>query len=180
MPVTEGYGVQNSSCGKRATPDAACFGPADCRNHRSDFCARFHSGDLRHHQDPFIVYTSNVFAILGLRSLYFLLAGVIDKFHYLKIGLAIILGFVGVKMVAEVTSGYFMEHAIHVPIQWSLMLIAAVLAVSVVVSLLFPNRNRHWQRPSNLPPNRFSLHRKRCDKRRGREAHVDVRPSTHE
>jgi tellurite resistance protein TerC len=49
--------------------------------------------------DPFIVFTSNIFAILGLRSLYFLLAGVIDKFHYLKQGLAFVLTFVGVKML---------------------------------------------------------------------------------
>ena len=51
-------------------------------------------------QDPFIVYTSNVFAILGLRSLYFLLAGVIHRFHYLKLGLSAVLVFVGVKMLA--------------------------------------------------------------------------------
>ena len=50
-------------------------------------------------QDPFIVYTSNVFAILGLRSLYFLLAGVMHKFHYLKLGLSAVLTFVGVKML---------------------------------------------------------------------------------
>ena len=50
-------------------------------------------------QDPFLVYTSNVFAILGLRSLYFLLAGVIDKFHYLKLGLSVVLVFVGAKML---------------------------------------------------------------------------------
>jgi tellurite resistance protein TerC len=88
--------------------------------------------------DPFIVYTSNVFAILGLRSLYFLLAGVIDKFHYLKTGLAIVLGFVGVKMVAESTSGYLLEHPIHVPIQWSLLVIFLVLGISIAASLLFP------------------------------------------
>lgn len=89
-------------------------------------------------RDPFIVYTSNVFAILGLRSLYFLLAGVVDKFHYLKLGLAIVLGFVGVKMVAEVMTGYVMEHAIHVPIQWSLLVIFVVLGGSVAASLMFP------------------------------------------
>ena len=88
--------------------------------------------------DPFIVYTSNVFAILGLRSLYFLLAGVIDKFHYLKTGLAIVLGFVGVKMVVESTSGYLLEHPIHVSIQWSLLVIFLVLGISIAASLLFP------------------------------------------
>ncbi|MFN2454355.1 MAG: TerC family protein [Pyrinomonadaceae bacterium] len=81
--------------------------------------------------DRFIVYTSNVFAILGLRSLYFLLAGVVEKFHYLKIGLALVLAFIGTKMLLT---------AIHVeiPIGISLMVVALVLAASVVVSLLWP------------------------------------------
>lgn len=87
-------------------------------------------------RDPFIVYTSNIFAILGLRSLYFLLAGVIDRFEYLRLGLSIVLGFVGVKMLTESISGYVMAHPIHVPIQWSLGFIAAVLLASVVASLL--------------------------------------------
>jgi tellurite resistance protein TerC len=91
-------------------------------------------------RDPFIVFTSNIFAILGLRSLYFLLAGVVDKFHYLKFGLAVVLGFVGVKMVSEVASGYMLKHAIHVPIQWSLFVIFAVLGGSIAASLLFPPR----------------------------------------
>lgn len=78
--------------------------------------------------DPFIVYTSNVFAILGLRALYFLLAGVMDKFRYLKIGLSIVLVFVGLKMLAE---------AIHIeiPIGVSLGIIAAVITGSVLASL---------------------------------------------
>ena len=88
--------------------------------------------------DPFIVFSSNLFAILGLRSLYFLLAGVIDKFHYLKTGLAIVLGFVGTKMVIETASEYVLAHAIHVPIQWSLLVIFTVLAVAIGASLLFP------------------------------------------
>ncbi len=90
--------------------------------------------------DPFIVYTSNVFAILGLRSLYFLLAGVVDRFHFLKLGLSLVLGFVGVKMVVETVTGYTMEHPIHVPIQWSLLVIAIVLGISVGASLIFPRR----------------------------------------
>jgi len=91
-------------------------------------------------RDPFIVYTSNVFAILGLRSLYFLLAGVIDKFHYLKLGLALVLGFVGTKMVVESASDYLLEHSIHMPIQWSLLVIFGVLATSIAASLLYPPR----------------------------------------
>jgi tellurite resistance protein TerC len=81
--------------------------------------------------DPFIVYTSNVFAILGLRSLYFALAGVMDKFHYLKIGLGVVLVFVGVKMLLAHT-------AWKIPTLLSLGVVVAILAVSVVVSLLKP------------------------------------------
>jgi tellurite resistance protein TerC len=80
--------------------------------------------------DPFLVYTSNVFAILGLRSLYFLLAGVIHKFHYLKLGLSVVLVFVGAKML--LTDVY------KVPVGLSLGVIALVLLLSVVASLVFP------------------------------------------
>ncbi len=83
-------------------------------------------------QDPFIVFTSNVFAILGLRSLYFLLAGMMDKFHYLKLGLATVLTFVGVKMVTH--------EIFHISTGLSLAIVAAVLTLSVVASLLFPAR----------------------------------------
>jgi tellurite resistance protein TerC len=78
--------------------------------------------------DPFIVFTSNIFAILGLRSLYFLLAGVITKFVYLKLGLAVILVFVGAKML--LTDLY------KIPIGVSLAVIASILGLSVVASLL--------------------------------------------
>jgi tellurite resistance protein TerC len=83
--------------------------------------------------DTFIVYTSNVFAILGLRSLYFLLAGVVEKFHYLKIGLAIVLTFIGTKMLV-VAAG------IHVPIGISLGVVAVVLLGSVAASLIWPKQ----------------------------------------
>ncbi len=82
--------------------------------------------------DPFIVYTSNIFAILGLRSMYFLLSGVIDKFHYLKIGLALVLLFVGAKML--VTEWY------KVPIVGSLLTIASLLAFSVLASVIWPKK----------------------------------------
>ena len=80
--------------------------------------------------DPFLVYTSNIFAILGLRSMFFLLAGVMDKFHLLKYGLAVILTFVGVKMVGA--------DLFHIPIGISLGVIVAVLAVAVILSLIIP------------------------------------------
>ena len=84
-------------------------------------------------KDPFIVYTSNVFAILGLRSLYFSLAGVMDKFHYLKIGLGVVLTFVGVKMLLGHTA-YKIDTLV------SLGVIVAVLALSVIFSLLWPKK----------------------------------------
>ncbi|MBS1551128.1 MAG: TerC family protein [Bacteroidetes bacterium] len=83
-------------------------------------------------QDQFIVYTSNVFAILGLRSLYFALAGMIDKFRYLSAGLAFILIFVGLKMVA---SDYY-----KLPIQVALLVIVGILALSIVASFVFKNK----------------------------------------
>jgi tellurite resistance protein TerC len=103
-------------------------------------------------RDPFIVYTSNVFAILGLRSLYFLLAGVVDKFHYLKLGLAVVLGFVGIKMVVESGSNYVLDHAIHVPIQWSLAVIFTVLGASIGASLLFPPPVKEMVEAAELTP----------------------------
>jgi tellurite resistance protein TerC len=83
-------------------------------------------------KDPFIVYTSNVFAILGLRALYFLLAGVMDLFCYLRYGLGAILSFVGVKMILADTY--------KIPIGISLGVIATFLALSIVTSLLFPRK----------------------------------------
>lgn len=78
--------------------------------------------------DPFIVFTSNIFAILGLRSLYFLLAGAIDKFHYLKLGLSLVLVFVGAKMV--------LGHVYKIPIVASLLVIITILTGAVIASLL--------------------------------------------
>jgi len=80
--------------------------------------------------DPFIVFTSNIFAILGLRSLYFLLAGIITKFVYLKVGLSLVLIFVGAKML--------LMDVYKIPIAVSLGIIASILGMSVVVSWLKP------------------------------------------
>jgi len=84
-------------------------------------------------RDPFTVYTSNIFAILGLRSLYFLLAKMMDRFHRLKTGLAAILTFVGIKMC--------IAKWIHIPILFSLLFIAAVLAGCIVASLAWPEEH---------------------------------------
>jgi tellurite resistance protein TerC len=86
-------------------------------------------------KDPYIVFFSNIFAILGLRSMFFLLVNVIDKFHYLKTGLAVLLIFIGVKMLAH-----------HWLVAWgfttvdSLFIILGILTVSVVASLVFPKK----------------------------------------
>jgi tellurite resistance protein TerC len=80
--------------------------------------------------DPFLVYTSNVCAILGLRSLYFLLAGVVTKFRFLSLGLSALLVWVGTKMLVS--------DLYHVPIPVSLAVIVGVLSTAVVASLLFP------------------------------------------
>lgn len=82
--------------------------------------------------DPFIVFTSNIFAIMGLRSLYFVLSGFMTLFHYLKFGLAFILSFVGVKML--VAEWY------KIPIGVALVVVAVVLLLSVLASLLWPQK----------------------------------------
>jgi tellurite resistance protein TerC len=83
--------------------------------------------------DPFLVYTSNVFAILGLRSLYFVLAGVIHKFHYLKLGLSAVLTFVGVKML-------LIDTAFKIPTLLSLGVVATILTIAVIASLIRARR----------------------------------------
>lgn len=80
---------------------------------------------------PFLVYSSNILAILGLRALYFALAGIMDMFHYLQYGLAIILGFVGIKMI--------LSDIYHMPTSWALGVIAVVLTGSIVASLIWPD-----------------------------------------
>jgi tellurite resistance protein TerC len=82
-------------------------------------------------RDPFIVYTSNVFAILGLRSLYFAVAGIIDLFCYLKYVLSVILTFVGIKML--------LSHTIYkIPTGWALLVIVGLLTGAIIASLLWP------------------------------------------
>ncbi len=85
-------------------------------------------------RDPFLVFTSNIFAVLGLRSLFFLLVSVIDRFHLLKYGLSVILTFIGVKMLAD----YWIE----LPIWVSLTVILCVLTASVAGSLAWPKKPR--------------------------------------
>jgi TerC family integral membrane protein len=87
-------------------------------------------------RDAFIVFTSNVFAILGLRSLYFLLAGALGYFRYLKIGLSVVLLFVGVKMLVEPHGPPSQWFQIQIPTSISLLVVAAILFVSIVASIV--------------------------------------------
>lgn len=96
-------------------------------------------------RDPFIVYTSNVFAILGLRSLYFALAGVMGKFHLLKTGLGVVLAFVGVKMLLAHTP-YKIDTGI------SLGVVIAILATAVGASLVWPKRDNPPEKNNELLP----------------------------
>ena len=95
--------------------------------------------------DPFLVFTSNIFAILGLRSMYFLLAAVVEKFYLLKYGLAIILSFIGVKMLGE---AFF-----HIDIMVSLAIVIGTLVISIVASLVWPKPDEAPQalRPDGKP-----------------------------
>jgi tellurite resistance protein TerC len=106
-------------------------------------------------REPLIVFTSNIFAILGLRNLYFMLRGAIDKFHMLKYGLGVVLIFVGLKMTIlnRLFGGHF-------PIEWSLGIIVGVIALSVVLSLLFPKwAHEEGEPPIPLPPgHEIALH----------------------
>lgn len=87
-------------------------------------------------KDPYIVFFSNIFAVLGLRSMFFLLVNIIDKFHYLNVGLAFLLVFIGAKMLLHSwleTIGFETHH--------SLIIIVAILAISVIASLMFPKKS---------------------------------------
>jgi tellurite resistance protein TerC len=94
--------------------------------------------------DVFIVFTSNIFAILGLRSLFFLIEGLVAKLRFLKIGVAVILAFIGVKILIK---GWF-----EFPVWLSLSVLAGVLAISAIVSLLFPEKAEMPEKPDAEPP----------------------------
>ncbi|MBO9700709.1 MAG: TerC family protein [Sporocytophaga sp.] len=85
-------------------------------------------------KDPFIVYTSNVFALLGLRSLYFALAGIMQLFHYINYGLSLILVFIGIKLVGD-SGGWF-----EIDMKYALMIVAGILTLSILFSIWFPKK----------------------------------------
>jgi tellurite resistance protein TerC len=94
-------------------------------------------------QDPFIVYTSNVFAILGLRAMYFLLAGVLSRLRFLTVGLSLVLTFIGAKMIAH--------KWVDVPEYISLLIVAGILLLALAASLLFPAKTSSATRRDQSP-----------------------------
>ena len=118
------FGVLGPSTNTTVQPDYDDMRPPGVTNHYSRI---FTPNAKAISNETFIMVTSNIFAIMGLRSLYFLLAGVVDRFHLLKYGLALVLLFIGGKMLAM---PWF-----HMPIQWSLTIVGSIIAVSVMASL---------------------------------------------
>ena len=94
-------------------------------------------------RDPFIVYTSNVLAILGLRALYFLLAGIIDRLRFLDEGLAVVLVFIGGKMIGEPW--------VHIPVTVSLAVVGGVLLIALVASVVMPGKKKHEEALGKKP-----------------------------
>jgi tellurite resistance protein TerC len=89
-------------------------------------------------QNEFLIYTSNIFAVLGLRAMFFLLAGIIDKFYLLQKGLSIILFFIGAKMLLEIGEGYLPDSLTHIRPELSFSIIIATLTLAIVFSIIIP------------------------------------------
>jgi tellurite resistance protein TerC len=94
-------------------------------------------------RDPFIVYTSNVLAILGLRALYFLLAGIIDRLRFLDEGLGMVLVFIGGKMIGDPW--------VDIPVSVSLAVVGGVLLIALVASVLMPGKKKGEVAPEKTP-----------------------------
>jgi tellurite resistance protein TerC len=101
-------------------------------------------------QEPYLVFTANVFALMGLRQLYFLIGGLLSRLVYLSKGLAIVLGFIGVKLIFEAMAASGVDWAPHIGIELSLSVIVGVLAVTTLASLVKVRRNPEAARPAPL------------------------------
>ena len=136
MPIETGYDKQNFFVRRKGQLVATALVPVLIVIETTDvmFAVDSVPAILAITRDPFIVYTSNIFAILGLRALYFLLAGVMGMFRYLKVGLCFVLTFVGVKMLI---SDFY-----KIPITVSLGIVAGILASSILASVLLPGAGR--------------------------------------
>ena len=104
-------------------------------------------------KDPYIVFFSNIFAIIGLRSMFFMLAGIIDKFRFLKIGLSVLLTFIGVKMLLHSQLKDWGFETTH-----SLLIIVSILGLSILTSLIFPEKKKERKLKYD-PENDDNLHR---------------------
>src|SRR5512137_1204095 len=100
---------------------------------------------------PFIVFTSNVFAILGLRSLYFVLAGALGYFRYLKVGLSLVLVFIGLKMLLDPHDNPPRWFQIELPISISLLVVAGIILISIVLSIAATRREARQAKPQSRP-----------------------------
>jgi tellurite resistance protein TerC len=99
-------------------------------------------------QNEFLIYTSNIFAVLGLRAMFFLLAGIIDRFYLLQKGLSIILFFIGAKMLLEIGEGYLPDSLTHIKPELSFSIIILTLTLSIVFSIIIPARKETDQEQS--------------------------------
>jgi tellurite resistance protein TerC len=99
-------------------------------------------------KEPYLVFTANVFALMGLRQLYFLIGGLLKRLVYLSIGLSVILGFIGLKLLAEALAGSGVSWAPHIGINVSLAVIIGVLAITAIASLL---KSRSMSEPQRDP-----------------------------
>jgi tellurite resistance protein TerC len=99
-------------------------------------------------QNEFLIYTSNIFAVMGLRAMFFLLAGIIDKFYLLQKGLSIILFFIGAKMLLEIGEGYLPKFLTHIRPEVSFSMIIVTLTLSIVFSIIIPAKKKGEQESS--------------------------------
>ena len=101
-------------------------------------------------REPMLLYTSNIFAVLGLRAMFFLLAGVLDKFYLLQRGLSLVLIFIGIKMVLEISDNIFgKDYEFHLSAKWSLIVILGLLGGSIALSLIWPQKKSVVVTPDN-------------------------------
>jgi tellurite resistance protein TerC len=116
-------------------------------------------------EDPFIVFSANAFALLGLRALYFLIQGLLERLIYLSVGLAVILGFIGVKLILQFAHDYAVAGVPEIPVPVSLAVILVVLAVTTVASIL--RARGHPERRAHAGALRPGPHRNREARPRG-------------
>ncbi|GAA4965437.1 hypothetical protein GCM10023238_36350 [Streptomyces heliomycini] len=149
VPVRDAYAGPHFFVREAADASPPRCSPSSPRSRAADLVFAVDSvpAVLAVSNDAFIVYTSNAFAILGLRALYFMLAGLLDRFHYLSKGLALILAFIGVKLILQASHKLISPAVPEIPSPLSLAVIAVILSASVALSLLRPPPAGHEHAP---------------------------------